>query len=378
MTFEPLSLDGPPAARGAAQAALCPDSVDAVRAAYAARLDGARALLARPNVTRFLAVQWDFANTHDVDGIAELTGIAAGYGLDPKGLFAWLHVGQLGGLISKPLGGLPDDGCSAWAFAHPEAGAIVIKNRDLRGNALPLQRVFRHRDPAWGERSVLCVVSLGAPGAYSSGINSDGLALVDTQVVTTDQGVGLLRYFLMTRLLARCGSVAAAIEALHVTRHAGGGTLVLADATGAIATVEIGHSALAVARPSAGWVARTNHFLAPDLARRLAAQPGDPGIDVSHARLAMLTGWLAARAAPPSLAEAAAIMASHDGPGCTGLCRHGAGGGSNTVSASVYDCASRTLHFVHGNPCQGVWARYDLARKDGRGSEDGVRDGSGR
>lgn len=363
-----LDLTGDPAARGRAQAALAPESVSAVRALVAARLDGARDLLARPHIRRYLADQRAYAARHDPEGLAEMEGVAAGYGLDPAELFAFLHAGQ--------LAGLPAEGCTAWAFADPALGAILVKNRDLRGPALPLQRVFRHRDPAWGRRDVLCVGSLGAPGAYSSGINSDGFALVDTQVVTTDQGVGLLRYFLMTRLLAHCASVAEAIDALYATRHAGGGTLVLADASGAMAAVEIGYQALAVERPSRPWVARTNHFLSAALRDRLAAAPGDPGIDASHARLGMVTDWLAARSACPSEDEAAAIMASHDAPGRTGLCRHGRNAGSTTVSCAVFACGPGTLYFAHGNPCDGVWRRHAIAGRPG--AQDGIRDRPGR
>src|SRR3546814_11080289 len=80
---------------------------------------------------------------------------------------------------------------------------------------------------------MLCVGSLGAPGAYSSGMNSDGLALADTAVATTDHGVGWLRYFLLTRLLARHATVAAPLSALRGLAPAGGGSLVLAHAGGA-------------------------------------------------------------------------------------------------------------------------------------------------
>jgi isopenicillin-N N-acyltransferase-like protein len=347
-----IDLHGDPATRGRAQAALEPESIAPVRALVAGRLHGARALLARPHVRRFLVAQWDFCARHDPEGLAEMQGIAAGYGLDPAELFAFLHAGQ--------LAGLPDDGCTAWAFAHPDHGAILVKNRDLRGPALPLQRVFLHLDPAWGTRRVLCVGSLGAPGAYSSGINSDGFSLVDTQVVTTDQGVGMLRYFLMTRLLARCATVEQAIGELHATRHAGGGTLVLADRTGAMAAVEIGHSHVGVDRPAGLWVARTNHFLDPALRDRLLAARDSPGLDVSHGRLAAVSEWLGTRQACPTENEAAAIMASHDRPGATGLCRHGANGGSSTVSCAIFACGAGTLYFAHGNPCDGAWRRFGM------------------
>jgi hypothetical protein len=344
-----IRLAGPPHARGRAQALLAPESIPLVRAAVAARLEAAAPLLAQPRIQRYLARQRDFADTHDPEGIAEMDGIAEGYHLDPADLFAFLHAGQFGGLSA--------DGCTAWAHVHPELGAIVVKNRDLRGPALPLQRVFLHQDPAWGARRVMCVGSLGAPGAYSSGINSDGFALVDTQVVTTDQGVGLLRYFLMSRLLATCGTVAEAIEALHGTGHAGGGTLVIADARGAIAAVEIGHSALGIERPAASWTARTNHFVSAALQDRLlpATNP-----DHSRARLAHLRAWLAGRTACPSDDDARSIMSSHDTPTETGLCRHGGREASTTVSCAIFACGAGTLAFAHGTPCDGTWSRHAI------------------
>jgi hypothetical protein len=367
-TATPLALYGDPLSRGRAQAARCPDSIAAVRAQLTARLDGAAALLAQPHVARFLAAQWDFARREDPAGMAEMDGVADGYGLAPCELFAFLHAGQ--------LTGLPDDGCTAWAYVDPQHGAMLVKNRDLRGAALPLQRVFLQRDPAWGGRSVLCVGSLGAPGAYSSGINSDGFALVDTQVVTCDQGVGLLRYFLMTRLLATCATVEAAIAALHATAHAGGGTLVLADASGAIATVEIGHSHIAVQPARTGWLARTNHFLAADLAKSLLATPGGP--DLSQARLARLTAWLEHRSTPPTVDDAARFMASHDGAAGPGPCRHGQEGGSTTVSCAIFTCRPGTLDFAHGNPCEAAWTRYAPPEHHEAGNTDGVRDRAGR
>lgn len=249
----PPLLAGSPAARGRGQAAACPGAVPAVRAAVRRRLEAGRELLARPAIRRHLGRQWDFALRHDAEGIAELGGVAGGFGLDPRALFDYLHLGQLTGVPDAPG---PDDGCTAWAAARPALGALVVKNRDFRGEHQGLQRVFLHRDPAWGGRRMRCVGSLGSPGAYSSGVNSDGFTLADTRVVTTDQGTGLLRYFMMTRLLARCARVEEALDALRGMRRAGGGCLVMADATGATAAVEIGHRALEVER-GAGRVART-------------------------------------------------------------------------------------------------------------------------
>jgi isopenicillin-N N-acyltransferase-like protein len=368
----PVLLAGSPAARGQGQAVACPDAVPAVRVAVRRRLEAGRDLLARPAIRRHLDRQWDFALRHDAEGIAELGGVAGGFGLDPRALFDYLHLGQLTGVPDAPG---PDDGCTAWAAAHPVLGALVAKNRDFRGEHQGLQRVFLHRDPAWGGRSMLCVGSLGSPGAYSSGVNSDGFALADTQVVTTDQGIGLLRYFMMTRLLARCARVEEALDALRGVRQAGGGCLVMADATGATAAVEIGHRALEVERGAAS-VARTNHFLSPALAGSEVLPPDSPALAGSLGRLARVRRWLETRAAPPAAAEAAALMGAHEAGG-EALCRHPAGDESRTLSCSIFACAPAGLTFSDGPPCSAPWFAFSCAMMlDGAGG--GVRDGADR
>jgi hypothetical protein len=42
----------------------------------------------------------------------------------------------------------------------------VVNNRDLRGEHVGQHRVMLHADPAWRGRELLCVGSLGSPGAY--------------------------------------------------------------------------------------------------------------------------------------------------------------------------------------------------------------------
>jgi isopenicillin-N N-acyltransferase like protein len=330
----PVNLAGDAYARGRGQAAACPDTAPAVRA-----------MVAKAEAKRhaaYLQRQWEAMHRLDPAGLAEMRGIAEGFGIGAEALFAFLFAGQLSGVA---------DECSAWA-----CGGTVGKNRDLRGDALAVQRVFLHEDPAWQGRRVLCVGSLGAPGAYSSGINSDGLALADTQVVTRDQGIGLLRYFMMGRLLAECDGVDAALDLLRDVPQAGGGTLVLADATGVMATVEIGHRAMAIERSRGGWVARTNHFLAPVLRNTRVG----PGRENSEGRLATLSRWLDGLADPPTMEQATAMMGTHDEGDRVGLCRHGGATEAATVSCHLYGCTTRRLAFARGTPCTGDWFAYNL------------------
>lgn len=354
----PIDLDGSAFDRGRRQAERCPGTGPLVRDAIERRLGPVRAILARPSAAEFIARQWAFTAEHDADAAAEVEGIASGYGIPVRDLFASLHAAMLLGCDESA----PADGCSAWALPHPEFGALLGKNRDLAGAFHATQRVFRHRDPAWNGRAILCVGSLGAPGVYSSGVNSDGLALADTQIRAADQGVGLLRYFPMTRVLARCATVEEALDELRSVRHAGGGSLVLADAQGGTAAVELAHRGPAIERGAAGRVARTNHFVSPELRGRDVDGRGD-GRTNSEGRLRRLRTWLDALGAAPGVADAAGVVASHDDAETPGLCRHGGERGSTTVSGSVFACRGRRLYSTESHPCSGAWAVYECRQE---------------
>jgi hypothetical protein len=253
-------------------------------------------------------------------------------------VFVFLHLGCLADLAAAPA---DTDGCSAFA-----ATGVVAKNRDFRPEHAGLQRVFAHADPAWGGRAVLCLGSLGAPGAWSSGMNSDGFALADTQIATADHGPGILRYFLMTRLLATCATVDAALAAIAALPHAGGGSLVLGDATGAAASVELRHGRVDVARGA--WAAHTNHYV--------AAPDALPAVAHSAPRLALLEAALARDLAQ----DPCALLATH---APTALCRH-APDPSPTLAGAVWDCRGRTARVADGPPCSAPWAGF---RWDGAG-----------
>lgn len=325
-----VTLDGDARARGLGQARACPDMAPAVREAIRGRLAQAPACDAR--MTRFLDAQREVTARLAPEALAEIGGIAEGFGLAPAEVFAFLHLGCLADLAALPA---DTDGCSAFS-----SGGIVAKNRDFRPEHQALQRVFLHRDPAWGGRAVLCLGSLGAPGAWSSGMNSDGFALADTQIATADHGPGMLRYFLMTRLLARCASIEAALAESATLPHAGGGSLVLGDATGAAAWVELRHARVDVAQDA--WVAHTNHYIAaPDALSSVAHSTG---------RLEVLRAALAANPAR----DPRALLATH---APEALCRH-APDPSPTLAASVWDCRDRSALVADGPPCSAAWVRF--------------------
>ena len=340
-----LRLAGGPRERGAAQALAAPGQIAAVRAAVAMRLRRAEAAgHLSATAAAFVQEQRRVSAIHVPEALEEIAGIADGFGLSAEDIFAYLHLGTLADLAHA--GAPQSDGCSAWAVAGGPDGPLVVKNRDFRGEHLGLQRIFLHADPTWSGRRVLCVGSLGSPGTFSSGMNSDGFALVDTQVATTDHAPGVLRYFLMSRLLIDCAGVRDALRLLETLPHAGGGTLVMADAGGAIAAVELGASRQIV-DAGAGWIARTNHFTSPELADTTIPEAGPVSVGASGPRLDALRSALPRR--QWAVRDAQELMAGHEDSG--GFCRHGEDGDSRTISNVVFACAHRMLHFSEGFPC---------------------------
>lgn len=357
-----LVLRGDAYTRGVQQARLCPDQVEAVRRAVDSRVAGQARLLRAPDVAAFLAAQWNFASDNDEQGLAETRGIASGFGLAAETLFAYLHLNVIADMAqTRPHQAPMGEGCTAWAAQATGGGAWVVKNRDYRGEHGALQRVFRHEDPAWGGRVVLCVGSLGSPGAFSSGINSDGLAVVDTQIDTRDHGVGWLRYFLMSYLLRSCGTVVDALQQIAALPHAGGGSLVLGDRSGAVAAVELGHRVSAVDNPRLSWTVRTNHFTDEAMAAMRLVPTGDALSQSSPARLERVSEVLQTCHGAIDLHAIQALMAGHDQTGAAGLCRHALGDSARTLSAAIYQTRIPSLVISHGSPCTGPWQSYALS-----------------
>ena len=147
---EPLLLRGDPYGRGRAQAALRPDLIGHVRHAIQHRLQEAAAALATAHVRSFIRGQHAFTAEHYPEILAEIEGIADGFGLQPGIIFDYLHCSSAMDLVAQAEH--EPDGCTAFAATADlgQRGAIVAKNRDYRPQHIPIQQVMRHADPAWG------------------------------------------------------------------------------------------------------------------------------------------------------------------------------------------------------------------------------------
>ncbi len=347
----PIKLVGTAEDRGQQQARRLPELKSAVRQAVAGRLTLKQDKRDDPAIRTFLEKQLDFTTTYSPESLAEIKGIADGYGIVPDDLFAYLHLGVIDDRVAQ------EDGCSVFAIKNTTTGPVLAKNRDYLGAHKKLQQVFHATDPDWRARQCLFVGSLGSPGAFSSGMNSDGLAIADNRIGWSRPGTGWLRYFLMTKILTDAASVGEALDLIGSVEHVGGGSIVLADAQGHMASVELGHGQLHVDHGTAGFVAHTNHYLDPELAQFSTRSTRDPMAMSSQGRLDKISTDPACHKDKVELNDVASLMVCHEGPSRS-LCRHGMDGDSLTISSVIFACKKRELYYCPGLPCENAWQVY--------------------
>ncbi len=306
-----------------------------------------------------------------------LLGISEGSGVPLRSL--WLiqameamlgAVGAYTHVLTPHLGG-----CTALAVRNggqSGSGPLLAHNFDYIAPVRPYFAIRESR-PSNGYRSVDFLV---APlcGAID-GVNEAGLAVSYNYAMTTDHGTPAPTLSMrISGLLAGCASVASAIEWLAIQPRWGGGLLMLVDATGDLASVELTNREIEVRRPEPGrnWLAHTNKLsgaktVAVEIDRRAVFDCRAPGplrgtnvlesSIVRYARLEMLLN----SASRLDSAEIARILSDHgqDGLGSLNtICMHSS---YWSTSASLQlDPVERRLRVSFSPTCQAEYHEYAL------------------
>lgn len=300
-----------------------------------------------PRAQRELAAEYaEAVRSHAAPAARMLEGIADGFAIDAARLWAYVASGWVLERMGESAAALVGEGCTTWAARGADEGPILVKNRDYYRDHREVQ-VLCEATPARGHRW-LAVGSVGSPGVFSSGMNERGLCVADTHVATRDLGPGAPRYAQMLDLLERCATVAEAVSLLARTQSAGGGTLVLTDASGALALCELAHGRMAT-HLGARDVVATNHFTTPALRRRQFRLASVHRASVN--RRARVTAAL--RAGPIDTRGAERLMRLHGLPE-RALCRHaypGRVGRYGTISSAMYLPRQGVVRLSDGRPC---------------------------
>ncbi len=292
-----------------------------------------------------------------------LLGIAETLDFDWQDYFSYTIISYLTDRINLPRQSAQwDQGCTTWAANETftrDGAPLLVKNRDNHPDQWPLQCLARVQ-PERGY-PYLCLTTAGIPGVSSSGINSVGLAVVDTYVASTDVGPGIGRYSVMMDLLEKCTSVRDAIVYIRSHPHFGNGTVSLVDAQGDMAVLEIAHSKLAVRHSNEGFVVSTNHFTAPET-RALwmdCEPPNLPGN--SPERYGQVEKALRSARGRVDIPWAQKLMAQH-GTGLNAICRHTKMDPLTvTISCVILLPRQASIYVTNGYPCENPFEIVRLA-----------------
>jgi hypothetical protein len=307
--------------------------------------------------------------------LERLRGIADGASLPFRALcFMNALESYLGSCSGRTLSA-PPGACSALAVRGSrsrDGQPVVAKNFDY----LPLAQPFftlRESRPQQGWRSLDFAV---APQAGTvDGMNEQGLCITLNYAFATDPaGPAPLVTMVIAEALAGCSTVAEAIAHVRQRPHWGAGILMLADASGDLASLELSNTRSAVRRPNPGsdWIAFTNVCRCPET---MAVQVAEDAV-FSNRVPAPLRGqpvvqWHSARAqriedlvnahGPLDGDGLAAIMADH-GP-------QGVADGSTpcvhtdywrTTAALQWYPSQRALRVSYSTACTARYAEFSL------------------
>lgn len=199
--------------------------------------------------------------------LARTQGIAEGAGLPLRSVCLMnameAFIGSVEGRTVVP----PPGACSALAVRGTRSRTgepIIAKNFDYLRLFQPFY-ILRESRPSGGFCSLDFAV---APQAGTiDGVNEKGLAITLNYAFVADSGrPNSLVTMLIADALASCATVAEAVRRITGSPRWGAGMLMLADASGDLASVELSNTRAGVRRPAAGadWLLFTNVCLCPE------------------------------------------------------------------------------------------------------------------
>jgi isopenicillin-N N-acyltransferase-like protein len=357
MDLPVIELSGSPQQMGEA---FGEDTARAARELYALRM-GAALAFAGQHGRRLTEAQvldacrecLPATRAYDPDGYAEFAGIARGAGLTEAQGYALQGLTDLRDLLA--FAPPPDGtGCSSFIVA-PERSAtgqlLLGQNWDLQTDNMPYVRLV-HRRPASGPETC-CITLTGCLSLI--GVNAAGIAVGNTNLMTTDVRVGV-QYLTVIHRALRATTLAEAVDTIRHAPRAAAHYYYVAGPDGVAVGLECSARRDAEFRVTHGTSVHCNHALAPEIAA-IEAEPPSLSSRYRQGRLARL---LDSHRGPIAVADLKRYLSDHTGGEERCLCRHGYGGVS--TNATVILCpATREFHACRAQPHVGEWVTRRLS-----------------
>jgi isopenicillin-N N-acyltransferase-like protein len=284
------------------------------------------------------------ARSHLPQCVEELEGMAEGAGVDMAALLV-LNCGEELWV---------DEGCTSVAVTN---GAEIVLGHNEDWIAADLDKNVVLDITAPGGTRVLAVTSV--PYLPVNGMNSHGVACVQNSLSATDERMGVPNVF-VCRWALEAGTLEEMRARLCLPARGLGSSGLLADAGGRLWSVETSGTADALTIGDA-WLARTNHFVAPEL-RGWERGAGD-GSKTRLARAERLTAAGVASGVEP-LGLVGAVLSDHASEGVS-ICGHVDGSQppadrEMTVASMLFEVTAGRLHAAAGPPCEASYQTFAL------------------
>ncbi len=344
------SPPAPPRTRGRAFGAAQRPAVSNTVAAYE-RLFRAMHGLSPDGIRRLGAEAGDTIGARRPEAFEEILGIAEGAGADPLSLLAINARTEIFAGGGHRDGGSRECSVLGVAGARSASGPILAQNWDWHPDAGPSLVLWTVHDDAGAWFTTL--TEAGILGKI--GLNSRGLGVCLSILGSSDDGggfPGLPIHLVLRAILEDCADVDQARRLVAGERYAASTAITVADAGGALSTVEVSPGGVTVLEERDDVIGHTNHFLggthgAVDTVARVSLGTGR--------RLDEVRGALASPA-PLSAEAIKAVLRSHCAAP-TSICNHELhhpdyADRQQTMASVLLHVRDRALEVSDGPPCE--------------------------
>lgn len=281
----------------------------------------------------------------DPQGHEESLGIAQGANLTPAQVFVLHGLTDLRDLLA--FGSAVDEGCSAFLVARDrgEAGQVFVgQNWDLQTDNMPYVRLV-HRRPSdapetWSVTPTGCLSLIG--------MNSEGIAVGNTNLVTNDARLGV-HYLSVIHRALRCSTVEEAVAVIRDAPRAGAHFYYVAGPTSAVA-IECSATCSVVTPVDQGTYAHCNHALNAEIAQFEYHLPADCSPD----RQNRFTDMLKTHDAPIGVNDLRQMLSDRHNDQ-TPICRYENPPGYSTNAAVIMSPGTGEIHACGSQPDAGEW-----------------------
>lgn len=292
---------------------------------------------------------------YDPVGYDEFLGIARGANLSPEKLFVTQGLTDLRDILAFS-GDVPSEGCSSFIIdsAHTAQKQVLLgQNWDLQSNNMPYVRLI-HRKPTTNQPESWSLTLTGCLTLI--GMNSEGIAVGNTNLQTKDARIGLQYLSVLHRAL-RSRNFDEAVETISTAPRSAAHYYYIADRHGQTVGLECSAKKTIPLSLQNGMLIHCNHALHPDIAD-LEVSPPNSSTCFRQTRLAELI-----QDASPTInvENLKGILSDHEG-GADAICRHAQNGEETATNACVImSPQTGELHACRGQGHLGKWRSVSLS-----------------